>query len=183
MSARTSPPAPTGSAEPPRRDDTLTDIGAFTDATVTYNPVFTADRSVSGLRFDSGTAAWTFTGSGGTRTLTLGGDGIGNGSTSTQTFDSTLQLTLGSTSGWQAAEGALTINSAVNLNGNELMLSAETASTISGIISGDGGLRIFGGPEAWTLNGDNTFTGYTELQAGGGADLGPPQRLGPKHIF
>jgi hypothetical protein len=54
------------------------DIGAFTNGTVTNNPVFTADRSINGLQFNSGTAAWTFTGSGGTQTLTLGTGGITN---------------------------------------------------------------------------------------------------------
>ena len=33
------------------------DIGAFTNGTVTNNPVFTANRSINGLQFNSGTAA------------------------------------------------------------------------------------------------------------------------------
>ena len=49
-------------------DNTTSDIGAFANATLTDNPVFTADRSINGLRFSNGTAAWTFTGSGGTQT-------------------------------------------------------------------------------------------------------------------
>jgi len=163
-------------------NNTTTDIGAFTNGTVTNNPVFTANRSINGLQFNSGTAAWTFTGSGGPHTLTLGSGGITNNSANTQTFSASgLQLALGSNLAFAATSGALAINSAVNLGAQTLTLSGASAgSTISGQISGTGGL-IKTGANTWTLTASNTYTGATTisngtLQIGNGGTTG---RLNP----
>jgi len=144
------------------------DVGVFTNATVTNNPVFTADRSINRLQFNPGTAAWTFTGSGGTQTLTLGGGGIVNNSANTQTFSASgLQLALGANATFNANNGALAIDSAVNVSNRTLTLQGSgTSSTISGVVSGTGGLTKQGSG-TWTLNNANTFTGDTRIFIGG----------------
>jgi fibronectin-binding autotransporter adhesin len=148
-------------------DNTTSDIGAFANATVTDNPVFTADRSINGLQFNTGTAAWTFTGSGGTQTLTLGSGGITNNSANTQTFSASgLQLALGTDLTFAATSGALAIDSAVNLTNFNLTLGGASAgSAISGVVSGTGALSKTG-TGTWTLSGPNTYTGGTTINAG-----------------
>ena len=148
-------------------NDITTDVGVFANATVTNNPVFTADRSINGLAFNSGTAAWTFTGSGGTQTLTLGGNIINN-SANTQTFSASgLQLALGANAVFNPNNGALAIDSAVNVSNRTLtLLGSGTSSTISGVVSGTGGLSKQGSG-IWTLNNANTFTGDTFISLGG----------------
>jgi fibronectin-binding autotransporter adhesin len=146
-------------------DDTTTDIGVFDAATATYNPEFTADRSIGGLQFDPGTAAWTFTGSGGTRTLSLADASIVNSSTSTQTFNSTVQLAVNGSTTITAQVGAININGNIDNGGHTIQLRGTVASSISGVISGTGGLTKFG-TQTYTLSGDNTFTGVTTMQSG-----------------
>jgi autotransporter-associated beta strand protein len=143
------------------------DVGLFTNGTVTNNPVFTADRSINGLRFNTGTAAWTFTGSGGTQTLTLGSGGITNSSTNTQTFSASgLQLALGANAVFNPNNGALAIDSAVNLSNRTLILQGSgTSSTISGVVSGTGNITKTN-TGTWTLNNANTFTGDTRIVLG-----------------
>jgi fibronectin-binding autotransporter adhesin len=149
-------------------NDTTSDRGLFTAATAANNPEFTADRSINSLQFDSGTAAWTFTGSGGPRTLTLGGGGflgIRNDSTNTQTFSASLQLALAGTTTITAQVGAININGNIDNGGHTIQLRGTVASSISGVISGTGGLTKFG-TQTYTLSGDNTFTGVTTMQSG-----------------
>jgi len=148
-------------------NNTTSDIGAFADATVTNNPVFTADRSINGLQFNTGTAAWTFTGSGGTQTLTLGSGGITNNAANTQTFSASgLQLALGSNLTFAANSGALAVDSAVNLTNFNLTLNGASAgSTISGVVSGTGALSKTGAG-TWTLSGTNTYGGTTTVGGG-----------------
>jgi autotransporter-associated beta strand protein len=150
-------------------NNTTGDRGVFTAATATYNPEFTADRSIRGLQFDSGTAAWTFTGSGGPRTLTLGAtSALINNSANTQTFSAGLQLIAGASSiDFKGNTGALQIDSAVSipLSGRTIRLGGATGGEISGIISGPGQLSKQDSG-TWTLNGDNTFTGLTYIADG-----------------
>jgi autotransporter-associated beta strand protein len=156
------------------------DLGRFTAATATFNPEFTADRTIRGLQFDSGTAAWTFTGSGGTRTLTLGAtSALINNSANTQTFSAGLQLIHGASAAidFKGNTGALQIDSAFNfpLSGRSIRLGGATGGEISGIISGPG--QLFKQDSGtWTLNGDNTFTGST-LVVGGVLKLGHTNAL------
>ncbi|RFC47442.1 MAG: putative conserved protein, contains a C-terminal beta-barrel porin domain [Verrucomicrobia bacterium] len=146
------------------------DLGVFTAATATFNPEFTADRTIGGLQFNSGTAAWTLTGSGGTRTLTLGAiPALINNSANTQTFSAGLQLIHGASAAidFKGNTGALQIDSAVSipLSGRSIRLGGATGGEISGIISGPG--QLFKQDSGtWTLNGDNTFTGYSYSLAG-----------------
>jgi fibronectin-binding autotransporter adhesin len=145
-------------------DNITADIGVFTDATAAANPAFTANRSINGLQFDSGTAAWTFTGSGGTQTLTLGSGGITNSSANTQTFSASgLQLALGTNS---TIAGPLFIGSAVNLSNHTLTLSGSApSSTILGVVSGTGGLVKQGSGTVFLAA--NTYTGGTTINEGG----------------
>ena len=87
-------------------NSTATDIGSFQAATVTANPNLTLSRSINGLEFTSGTAGWTFSGSGGLRTLTIGGSGIVSNSSNTQTFNnSNLAIALGAPASITAGGG------------------------------------------------------------------------------
>ena len=144
-------------------NDTTSDRGLFTAATATNNPEFTANRSINGLQFDPGTAAWTFTGSGGTRTLSLGSGGIINSSTSTQTFSSTVQLAVNGSTTFDADSGDLAINSAVNLTNpgsSNLELTGTSGvgiGTLSGVVSGNQASIQKYGPGTWTLTAANTF--------------------------
>lgn len=150
-----------------------TDIGSFTDATPANQPRLTANRSINGIRFTAGSGAWTFTGNSGTRVLTLGSSGIVNSSSSTQTFSaSNFGLALGANASFVANSGTLQVAAAINNGGFRLTLDgASTTNTISGVISGSGGLTKIGAG-TWTLSATNTYGGSTNIGTSGGADGG-----------
>lgn len=157
-------------------DNLTADIGVFANPVVTNNPIFTGNREINGLQFNSGTAGWTFTGGGGgggTRTLSIGSSGIVNNSTNTQTFSATrLALEVGASQSWSASSGAISVAGAVDLNNFTLTLTgAAGGSVISGAISGTGSI-VKTGSGTWTLSGANTYTGTTSIGTSGGADGG-----------
>ena len=162
------------------------DIGVFANPVVTNNPQLTGNRSINGLLFNSGTAGWTFTGGGagtGTRIFSIGSSGIVNDSANAQTFSATrLSLAVGANQTWNAAAGAFSIASAVDLNTFALTLggNAATNSTISGVIS-DSGQIIKSGTGTWTLTGANTYTGATTINQGT-LQIGADNNLGTGSI-
>jgi fibronectin-binding autotransporter adhesin len=152
-------------------------VGAFTNATVVSNPILNASRSINGLLFAAGTAAWTFSAdaSGADDVLTLGTGGIINNSTNTQTFaDADLQIQLGANTTFSGSAGSILINSTVDrvqLGGFDLTLSGAVGGTIAADIRGTGNL-IKTGTGTWTLSDVNTYSGSTTIGTAGGANAG-----------
>ncbi len=157
-------------------NNVTSDIGRFQGA-VTNNPILTANRSIAGLEFASGTGAWNFSANpaGGDDTLTLGAAGIVNNSTSTQTFSNAdLRLQLGANSTFSGASGALNFDSSVDrieLGGFDLTLSGGVGGTIGTRIIGTGNL-IKLGTGTWTLSGPNTYSGTTTIGSANGPNAG-----------
>ncbi len=152
-------------------------IAAFTNATVVSNPMLTASRSVNGLLFGAGTAAWNFSAAapGGDDALTIGTGGIVNNSTNTQTFSNAdLRIQLGANTTFSGAAGALLIAATVDrveLGGFNLTLNGAVGGTIAADIRGTGSL-IKTGAGTWTLSDVSTYTGTTSVGTAGGASAG-----------
>ncbi len=157
----------------------LTDIGSFQAASALFQPTLTGSRSINGLDFANGTGAWTFSGSGGTRILTLGSSGIVSNDDSTQTFNNAnLGIRLGANAAFTSnSTGALlfgTTLASFNLQGFTLTLngsSTNASNSIAEPISGTGGITK-DGTGTWLLSGANTYTGATNIGTAGGANAG-----------
>ncbi|MBM3852211.1 MAG: hypothetical protein FJ399_03555 [Verrucomicrobia bacterium] len=152
----------------------VSDIGSFQAGTASFNPRLTASKSVGGLEFTSGTAAWTFSGSaGGTRVLTIGSSGIVSNDNSTQTFNNAnLGIALGANASFVSnSTGALSFGSTLAsfANGGFTLTldgtSTNASNAIAEPISGTGGLTK-SGSGTWTLSGANTYSGLTTVSAG-----------------
>ncbi len=141
-------------------NDTLTDIASF--GTVTVQPALVANTSVNGVQFTASNAV-TLSGA---FTLSLGNSGISNTSTSgTKMISSNLTLAASSAPTF-TNNGVLTLSGTLANGGNLLTLSGSgAAGTLSGIISGTGGITV-NSTGTWTLSGVNTFTGPVTLSSG-----------------
>ena len=95
--------------------------------------------------------------------LSIGEDGIRNEDSYTQTFNSNILLT--ACQNWEAVNGNLAFNGNIANNGNLLVVQGAKNTTISGVISGAGGLAK---DDAGTLilDGSNTYAGTTFLHNG-----------------
>jgi autotransporter-associated beta strand protein len=156
-------------------NDLTTDIGSFQAATPAFQPQLTANRSINGLEFTSGTGAWTFTGSSGTRVLTLGSGGIVSNANSTQTFGSNLGIAIGASTSF-TSNGSGVLNFTTNLGsfniGTAFTLtltgSSTAANTIAEVIadSSNNGRITKSGSGTWVLSGNNTYGGATTISDG-----------------
>lgn len=124
------------------------------------------DRSVAGIAFNYAAGNFTIA----NNTITLSGDVV-NSSSKTQTINS--NLTLGSNGTVTAAFGDLVFGGAIALSNSgtphTLTFSGTQNSTVSGVISdgtAPGGSLAKSGTGMLTLNGNNTFTGGLNHQAG-----------------
>ena len=113
-----------------------------------------AAYSINSLTFDSGASAFTIGGS----TLTIGAGGVSNNSTNTETINNV--ITLGAAQTWNAASGNLAFGGNINNAGFLLTVSGASNTTVSGVISGSGGLTK-NGAGTLTIGGANTYTGAT----------------------
>jgi fibronectin-binding autotransporter adhesin len=116
--------------------------------------------AINGLTFRSGAGAYTVTGD----ALSLGNLGIVNLSTATQTVN--LGLTLLADQSFNAANGELAFGGTVDLDTFTLTVTGTEDTTMSGAISGAGGL-VKTGLGVLTLDGANTYSGGTLISAGG----------------
>jgi autotransporter-associated beta strand protein len=90
-------------------------------------------------------------------------DGITNNSTVTQTINAAVTLTSAQT--WNAAAGSLVYGGNIGNGGFLLTVAGSSNTTISGILSGSGGLSNTGTGTV-TLQGGNTYAGSTNISAG-----------------
>ena len=122
-----------------------------------------ANRTAASITFASSALAQGFTFTAGS-TLTVN-SGITNNATNTQTFG--VLIALGGAQTWAATSGSMAFTNNVSLGAKLLTLSAGTGitSSISGIVSGTGGITMAGSGQ-WTLSGANTYTGATTVNAG-----------------
>ncbi|WP_162025723.1 MULTISPECIES: hypothetical protein [unclassified Lentimonas] len=138
------------------------------DTFVLFNPTSASSRSVDissahnlrGFYFKSSTTsdAFTFTGS---ATLTIGRGGITNYDADQQSFAA--NIALDAPQYWDAGPGGLSISHLDN-GGHLLEFTTEGSSTISGTLSGSGGLALSGG--VLTLSGTSSYTGSTWVHEG-----------------
>jgi fibronectin-binding autotransporter adhesin len=143
------------------------DIASFgTLGSGSTSPSIKGTFAVGGITF-SGTTQYTISGAGAGWVLTIGSSGITNNSSVLQTISATkLSLALAANASFTNNSGTLTVLTAVNNSGNLLTLDGTaTTGSVSGIISGTGGLTKTG-TGTWTLDGTNTYTGATTINAG-----------------
>ena len=116
--------------------------------------------SLTGITF-SNTVSSGYTLSG--AAITNGASGIVNNSASAQTISA--PITLGAAQTFNAASGDITISGAITNAGNTLTISGSKNTTLSGAISGVGGLSMIGAGTT-TLSAASTFGGTTTVSSG-----------------
>jgi len=125
------------------------------------NPTVQTNYNLRGLYFKSTVSTGDgFTFSGGS-TLTIGRGGITNYDNSPQTFAN--NLTLGASQFWAIEDGSVSL-AALNTNANFLEVGGGGDVTVTGAISGSGGLAISEG--TLTLSGNSSYTGSTWAHGG-----------------
>ncbi|NOX55003.1 MAG: hypothetical protein GXP27_11320, partial [Planctomycetes bacterium] len=156
----------TGSDQAPTDGDTL----VFDTSTVGLASfVSSADLSVTGITIqvvdaDAGND-FTIQSDAGV-TIGLAAAGITNNQTAgTATTISIETLSLAADTTFTNTAGMLNISSAITNGGNLLAVDGAGTTTLSGVISGTGGLTK-NGTGSLTLSGNNTYTGDTTLNAG-----------------
>ena len=133
----------------------------FTNVTTTIN--FSISTSTAGILLSDTASNVTLTNTANTMTLT-GGYGL-NVQTGTLNVNAGT-VTLGTAQTWTVASGAaINIGANVNKAAFLLTISNDAPATISGIISGTGGLTK-SGADALTLGGINTYSGNTTVRGG-----------------
>jgi autotransporter-associated beta strand protein len=124
------------------------------------NNDLTANTSFAGITFNAAAGAFTLGGN----SITLGGN-VTNNSAATETINNA--ITLGIAQTWSATSGNLVFGGAIANGGFLLTIGGNSNTTVSGIISGTGGLTKNGtGTLTFTGAAANTFTGTTTVNAG-----------------
>ena len=141
-------------AQAPVSGDTLIFTG-----TNSLAPQLASNFTVTSITFNSAASAFTLAGSG---TYTING-GVTNSSAATETVNNAIKL--GAAQTWSATSGNLIFGGSVNNNGFLLTVGGGFNTTISGSISGAGGLTK-SGVGTLTLSGSNSYAGTTTLSAG-----------------
>ncbi|MDZ7619613.1 MAG: autotransporter-associated beta strand repeat-containing protein [Patescibacteria group bacterium] len=75
-------------------------------------------------------------------------------------------LSVGTPAGDTATGDNVTLSGTFDLDTHRLFLRGRGTGTISGVISGSGGVTKIDNPGTWILSGTNTFTGQTTVSAG-----------------
>lgn len=75
-------------------------------------------------------------------------------------------ISAGTTVGASTSTDRVTLSGAVNLNAHTLFVRGLGSGTISGVISGTGGVTKIDNPSTWVLTGANTYSGTTTVSAG-----------------
>ncbi len=122
-------------------------------------PQLSANLTVGTITFSNTAGAFTLGGAG----IYTVNNGITNNSVATETINNAIKL--GANQNWNAATGKLVVGGAVNLQTFTLSNTGTMATTISGNISGAGGVTQ-SGSGSLTLSGNNTYSGTTLLSAG-----------------
>jgi autotransporter-associated beta strand protein len=124
------------------------------------NNNLTAGTSFAGITFNAGAGAFTLGGN----SITLGGN-VTNNSAATQTINNA--LTLGIAQTWSATSGNLAFGGNISNGGFLLTIGGNSNTTITGILSGTGGLTKTGtGTLTFSGANANTFTGTTTINDG-----------------
>lgn len=126
-------------------------------------PVNSTQASVAGLTFNASAGAFILTGTGVGNTITLGGN-ITNNSSNAQTI-SFGAITLTGNRTFDASTNVLTVNSDIALGANTLTAVTTNDITLSGAITGTGGL-VKNDVGTLFLGGVNTYSGPTTLSDG-----------------
>lgn len=138
-------------------------FSAGSDATGSPTITVSGAQTASGLTIQEGTL--TFAGTA-TPSLAIGTGGITMSGTAAATFGATLPITLSGVQSWtNDSSGLLTVAGTVGQGANALTITGTGVTTISGIISGSGGL-VKTGAGTLTLSGANTRTGLTTVTTG-----------------
>ncbi len=124
------------------------------------SPQLTTNLTVGSITFNSTAAAFTLSG---TAAYTVNSGGITNNSTATETIATAVNL--GAAQTWTANAGTLAVTGVIANSGNLLTIVGTAATSISGALSGAGGLTKIGAGTL-TLSGANTYSGTTTLTAG-----------------
>jgi fibronectin-binding autotransporter adhesin len=139
-------------------DDAVFGVGG-TGGAVTLS----ATTSVASLTFNTFAGTYTLGTAGTTLTIGAGGLTMNSGSGIVSIIS---PMVLGAAQSWTNNKaGTLTVSGNVGNGGNTLTVSGSGASTLSGTISGAGGLTK-SGTGTLTLSGSNAYTGSTQINAG-----------------
>ena len=126
---------------------------SFTDS------ILDANWSVNSIDFNNSATAFIISGS----QLTIQGGGIIVSGSASETFNNA--IVLGAAQTWDAGNGGLNFGGSVNNGGFDLTIDGSGSTTISGSISGTGGL-IKNGLGTLTLSGANPISGSVTINAG-----------------
>jgi autotransporter-associated beta strand protein len=122
-------------------------------------PNLAVNWDILGLTFNNTAGAFTIGGN----QLTIRGSGVTNSDADTQTINN--NLVLGAAQSWNATSGGLVFGGTVANGGFLLTVGGAANTSISGIISGTGGLTK-SGAGTLLLTGANSFSGTTTVSVG-----------------